>query len=391
MKLKKFTRDDIFHNTIITHPEYEFFVFNKKTYINRESEEAGSFSNKVNNTTQGFVSLYEMNVDRAESNKIYPFITKDGARTAFRTISTSNFQDNSQFNFGDTITGSYPLTASISRIYVPAAENQNTSYLRSLRNPIELGGYMSKDFNYDTISATAANIIEVPSIFYGSQIKKGSVQLDYYVTGTLLARAQDTKKNGQLIQTFGPYSGSAAGVVLYEYGICILTSSLALTSDASMKDKFFHASTTSFPNWLNFGSGIKEVVGSGSAASSQNVGTTPSYMVKMEGTNKVPTLTMLAHAEKGELNYSTNPTFIDFKNQTTSSISKSSFKEQGGLIKNIVKSEYTNFEEDFQNITYISKIGIYDKDRNLIAIAKFANPIKKTEARDLLFKLRLDF
>tara|TARA_Y100001938_G_scaffold150112_1_gene239676 strand:+ start:302 stop:1477 length:1176 start_codon:yes stop_codon:yes gene_type:complete len=391
MKLKKFTRDDIFHNTIITHPEYEFFVFNKKTYINRESSEAGSFSNKVNNTTQGFVSLYEMNVDRSESAKIHPFITKDGARTAFRTITTSRFQDNSQFQFGDTITGSYPLTASINRVYVPAAENQNTSYLRSLRNPIELGGYMSKDFNYDNISATDSNIIEVPSIFYGSQIKKGSVQLDYYVTGTLLARARDTKKNGQLIQTFGPYSGSAAGVVLYEYGICILTSSLDLTSDASVKDKFFHTSTTSFPNWLSFGSGMRETIGSGSAASSHNVGTIPSYMIKMEGTNKVPTLTMMAHAEKGELNFSTNPTFIDFHNQITSSISRNAFKEEGGIIKNIVKSEYTNFEENYENTTYISQIGIYDKDKNLIAVAKLANPVKKTEARDLLFKLRLDF
>ena len=35
--------------------------------------------------------------------------------------------------------------------------------------------------------------------------------------------------------------------------------------------------------------------------------------------------------------------------------------------------------------------GYHDKDKNLIAIAKFANPVKKTEARDLLFKLRLDF
>jgi len=391
MKLKKFTRDDIFHNTIITHPEYEFFVFNKKTYINRESSEAGSFSNTVNHVPQGFVSLYEANVDRPSTSLIYPFITKDGARTAFRTVTTSRFQDSSQFQFGDTITGSYPLSASINRIYVPAAENQNTSYLRSLRNPIELGGSTSKDFNYTTISSAAANIIEVPSIFYGSQIKKGTVQLDYYVTGTLLARAQDTRKNGQLIETYGPNSGSVAGVVLYEYGICILTASSALTSDNAMKDKFFHASTTSFPNWLNFGSGMKEVVGSGSATSSQNVGTTPSYMIKMEGTNKVPTLTMLAHAEKGELNFSTNPTFIDFHNQITSSISKRAFKEQNGLIKNIVKSEYTNFEESYENTTYISKIGIYDKDKNLIAIAKLANPVKKTEARDLMFKLRLDF
>ncbi len=391
MKLKKFTQDDIFHNTIVTHPEYEFFVHNRKTYINRESEEDGSFSNKVNNTTQGFISLYEMNIDRAESNKIYPFITKDGARTAFRTISTSNFQDNSQFGFGDTITGSYPLTASINRVFCTSSDNPNKSYLRSLRNPVQQSGYMNSDFNYEKLNSAASNIIEIPSIFYGSKIKKGSVRLDYYVTGTLLARAEDVNKDGQLIQTYGAYSGSAAGIVLYDYGVCILTSSDDLTADASMKDKFFHSINTSFPTWTNFGTGMIETVGSGIAKSSHNVGATPSYMIKIEGTNKVPTLTLLAHAEKGEFNFSSNPTFIDYNNQITSSVTNEGFVQHGGIIKNIVKSEYINHEEKYENITYISKIGIYDEDKNLIAVAKLANPVKKTEARDLLFKLRLDF
>ena len=33
---------------------------------------------------------------------------------------------------------------------------------------------------------------------------------------------------------------------------------------------------------------------------------------------------------------------------------------------------------------------IYDKDKNLIAIASLANPVKKTETRDFMFKLKLD-
>ena len=59
-------------------------------------------------------------------------------------------------------------------------------------------------------------------------------------------------------------------------------------------------------------------------------------------------------------------------------------------VKNIVKSVYNNYTASFQRETYISEIGIYDKDRNLIAIAKTANPIKKTEDRALTFKLKLD-
>ena len=51
---------------------------------------------------------------------------------------------------------------------------------------------------------------------------------------------------------------------------------------------------------------------------------------------------------------------------------------------------YQNFTASYRRQTYISKIGIYDEDRNLIGIAKVATPVKKTEERDFTFKLKLD-
>jgi len=33
---------------------------------------------------------------------------------------------------------------------------------------------------------------------------------------------------------------------------------------------------------------------------------------------------------------------------------------------------------------------VYDEDRNLIAVAKVANPVKKTVEQDYTFKLKLD-
>jgi hypothetical protein len=40
--------------------------------------------------------------------------------------------------------------------------------------------------------------------------------------------------------------------------------------------------------------------------------------------------------------------------------------------------------------TYITKIGIYDDKKKLIGVASVAKPVKKTEDRDLTFKLKLD-
>ena len=59
-------------------------------------------------------------------------------------------------------------------------------------------------------------------------------------------------------------------------------------------------------------------------------------------------------------------------------------------IKNVVSSSFANHTASFSKETYISKIGIYDENRNLIAIAKLATPVKKTDARGLTFKLKLD-
>ena len=56
-----------------------------------------------------------------------------------------------------------------------------------------------------------------------------------------------------------------------------------------------------------------------------------------------------------------------------------------------MKSVYTNYSESFEKTTYISKVGIYDEDRNLIAIAKVATPVKKTPDREYTFKIKLDF
>jgi len=393
MKFKKFKKDDIYNNTIVTYPEYEFFVYDEKVYINRESEKDGDFSNKVNHVPQGFISLHEINVNRPSDQLVYPFITKDGARTAFRTVTTSNFQDSSQFQFGDTINGTYPLSSSINRIYIDSGQNDNKKFLSALKNPIEMGGYLGTHFNYAAFDAKDVNIIEIPSIFYGSSLKKGSIQLDYYITGTLTGRLQDTKKNGELIQTYGVNgnSGSVAGVVMYEYGICILTGSWDLNTNNDSKDRYFDGSTTSLPKWLNFGTGIQETVGTGSATSNHAVQIVPSYLIKAKGTNKIPTLTMLATANKSEFNYSSNPTFIDYNYQMTSSMNSSSYSEDNAKIANITKSNYAGYEEKFENTTYISKIGLYDKNKNLIGIASLANPVRKTELQEYLFKLRLDF
>jgi len=100
---------------------------------------------------------------------------------------------------------------------------------------------------------------------------------------------------------------------------------------------------------------------------------------------------MLAHAEKGKLNHSSNPTYKLYGQDTTPKTGSFGYMENSNIvIKNVASSSYADPTGSFQKTTYISSIGIYDEDKNLIGVAKVATPVKKTENREFTFKLKLD-
>ena len=139
--------------------------------------------------------------------------------------------------------------------------------------------------------------------------------------------------------------------------------------------------------WKTFGSGIPTV---GTAINSGSV-VQSSCEVKFKGTNKIPTLTMMAFAEKGKYNYSSNPTFLSSSDSSLSVSKAKIYAEKAKKIKNIAETKFANFQMPFKSTTYITKVGIYDENKNLIAVASLANPVKKTSDRDYLIKMRLDF
>ncbi len=389
-----FKQNDTFYNRIETHPYVQFYINDSKIFYNNKQERAGVRASNVKMVPVGSISLYELNIDRPSDSVIYPFITKDGSRTAFRTVSTTAFN---QFQYGDTITGSYPLSASISRDYLAGGTvdvvgtTVNKPNLFALKNTLNYYKYLSRHYEYSSSfyswdkGQQNMSFISIPSIFYGSSIAKGSVNLKFYITGTLAAECADIRKNGELIQTTGDAqngSGSVAGVVLYNEGFILLTGSWNISGH---QEDYVLGGGNTTAKWIYFGT-------TGSYPT-HNVPSS-SFDMSFQGTNYVPVLTMLAHAPKGELNYSSNPTYIKY-GETQEIFKPSSgrfkYKESDSIIiKNTVSSSYVDPTGSFEKQTFISRIGIYDKDKNLIGVAKVANPVKKTEDREFTFKLKLD-
>lgn len=405
MSFYKFGRNDVFYNQLKAHPQVDLFIYTGSIYINNQVGQSGTYSDSGSGVPVGYVNLYEYNVNRSGSFLIYPFLSKAGNQSTFKSMTTASFNEAS---YGEVFSSSYPMSSSVSSFYYPAftgsgidrnsptktANRRSGSYFGALENIL---------FNYNihspyyALSSTLGQgwdkgrqqmrLIDVPSIFYGSSIQKGTVSLKFLLSGTVQEEVTDRYKDGVLRVTgSGTNADKIAGVVLYNDGIIMLTGSWLVETKSGSPHVETYESTVGAdnPRWVYFGQ-------TGSAA------TYSSFDMSFSGTNFVPNVTMLAHARKGHLNQSNNPTFIEYGQAGSLGPAYSSsfaYRENPALsIKNITKSPYSGSSgsAEFQKTTYISKIGIYDDNKNLIAIAKLATPVRKRELDDLTFKLKLDF
>jgi hypothetical protein len=414
MPLYKFGEGDVFYNRIKAHPSSSFFIYNSKIYLNNAATQPGANVANTPNVPVGHINLFELNVDRAansdvslvigasssisaswnvpDTGLIYPFVVRGSHNMAFKGITRDNYISN--YNLEDIITGSYQLSSSITRQFYQNTTTTNPTG-SALKNSLDYAALLGEHYILPSgPNSLGVNIIQIPSIFYGSEIKKGTVDLKFYLTGTLIGRLRDKRYNGALIQESGHYSsdkdGDVAGVVLYKEGFILLTGSWNLDTDPTLNDIDVDGTAgNTKPKWTRFGMGANDNV----LADTSLTNGSASFAIDFAGTHRIPTVTMLAHANRGELNYSNNPTYIEHTVNTASYFPITAsylYSERELTIKNIHSSSYSDPTGSLKKTTYITKVGIYDDKKKLIGIASVAKPVKKIEERDLTFKLKLD-
>lgn len=469
----KFGRDEIFRNRIETHPEFVFTMVSGNIYLNNEVY-SGSMSSTASHT--GSVSLFEINVNRISGTyhsqlsgqiaydgggldgdgltterpfyTVNQFFVKDGNNMRTRNVTTASYNE---ALYGQTFTGSYPLTSSIARDYIvpvvagtsfpyrnnpvdnkPQGNHSTDLFFQYRKKMVALGNVINQYGIYDPLYyysssnptkqkpflTGAVNLISIPGIFYGSGIEKGSVSLEFYYTGTLIDRATDDRQTGVLVSTMGGASGSSIGVVLYNEGFIVIgadNAQTAISTNVNCRDSYLGNGSDDehgdqdFPRWLYFASHV-----TGTAAQAGFRPSASLWNLKFRGTNYVPTVTMYANAQPGELNNSQNPTWIsatvaefvtghvarhgggnhyygsDWKDLIY--FDSSSYMEPENVtIKNTIQSDYCNYEDKFEKQVFISEIGIFDEEKNLLGIAKMATPVQKKETDAFTFKIKMDF
>ena len=428
----EFTPDDLFINRLKTYPEYNVFIYNGRMHINRDTAISGS----------GGLTVYDINRNRTGS-LVTPFVVSSSTKPAFKSQQYQPLVQNhsGDFQWASAYVGGQPhesvtvSTTDYSSLALTSGENRENHIFSTYgyKSPItrELtnvtGGYQATFFHLFTVATSntqvkfsdmnltasalqnvarkytplsdhfifrsssirsrdlvhdsnSINFITIPSMYYGSSIKKGSVELNYYITGSKIASCADINHNGTLIGTTGSTRGFVVGLVLYDEGIIMLTSSADL-EDRGHGIRYDGTSAAS-GSWQYYGTTLNDGISHSTLA---NV----SYDLNFKGTNYVNTMTMFAHASKGHLNHSNNPTYRDLTFTRPSITGRgTTFSEGGSTIANIVSGSHLS--ASFEKTTYISKVHIYDEDGNLIAITSMAKPVKKTLNDEFTFKMKLD-
>jgi len=93
-------------------------------------------------------------------------------------------------------------------------------------------------------------------------------------------------------------------------------------------------------------------------------------MTFQNNTNINSTL-VFCRATADEFNYSTNPTFTDVNDRIV-----------------VVDDGQEEIQRTF---TFVTTVGLYDANNNLLAVAKLSRPVEKNDEKDLTVRVRLDF
>ena len=153
-------------------------------------------------------------------------------------------------------------------------------------------------------------------------------------------------------------AGTGVGLLYYQAGVAVLTSSL-------FDNEFGFA--------LPFGaydtSSISAVMTASNITASCDGLRNRIENIHFDNTTELNSTIYFCRAHHNDFNYSSNPTYLDSSSKIR--------------VKN---NDPTN-----EPVAYVTTVGLYSADNQLLAVAKLSEPLKKTPSNELTLRVRLDY
>ena len=157
-------------------------------------------------------------------------------------------------------------------------------------------------------------------------------------------------------------NGQKVGLIFYQAGVAVLTASIFQTASAGGILVNGVGRTE-----LLTGKTIKKVLTGSSISSSANALRRRIYNLSFNNTVELNSTIYFCRLKHNDFNYSSNPTYL----------SASQIR---------VKNDGTDMP-----VAYITSIGLYDDDNNLLAVGKLSEPLRKDPTIEYTLRARLDY
>jgi hypothetical protein len=210
------------------------------------------------------------------------------------------------------------------------------------------------------------------NIFRGTT--SGSIIFTDVGSASSIERSNTGGDVGNLVNSSN--TSETVGLIFYQQGIAILDLSkissgsqvMSGTIDAVgnsagniiMNDKFI-------PNFLTSAS-IDDVV---EHISSVRFHSASQTFLTFQNNTQINSTLIFCRATADEFNYSSNPTYTD---------------NNGRVV--VIDETQQGIQKSF---SFITTVGLYDANEQLLAVAKLSRPVEKNDEKDLTFRVRLDF
>jgi hypothetical protein len=227
------------------------------------------------------------------------------------------------------------------------------------------------DFSTTNVKLNECLFVSFSRLLSKDELKKGSLSLSLYRSGSSnsslsglvtisdYGAASDYRTNSPsgeygILYTSSVDTGSAVGLVYYQAGIAVLTSSIFTGVFGARSSTLYTSSVSTF-------------IASSSISSSCDAFRNRINSIQFNNTTELNSTIYFCRANHNEFNYSSNPTYLS-----------------NGKI--IVKNVSTDAP-----VSYITTVGLYAADNELLAVAKLSEPLKKSVDNELTVRTRLDF
>ena len=180
---------------------------------------------------------------------------------------------------------------------------------------------------------------------------------------TALLQSETITSNVSVVNT-----RPAVGLLFYQAGIAVLSGSIF--NEAGTQDGVLDTSDSdsNILGGITAGNdGFDTITGSTVAVMANGLRNRV-YNLQFDNTTELNSAIHFCRVNHNEFNYSANPTYLN----------GSKIRVKGNNRKNLP-------------VSYITSVGLYSADRELLAVAKLSEPLKKDPATELTLKVRLDY